>query len=195
MAPNFALLSIDWINEIADPAGKLAGKGYADFIKRHSVLDRVETAHHMVRESTGKLMHVRVGFSSGYPEHPAGSPLFGKAKEFGALALGGWGTEFVKPASPRDGEVVLVKHRVNAFHATALDAVLRNQKITHVAISGVATDLAVEAAARAAHDLDYDVFVVADCCAAACDDDHDRSLATIQKIARVISLDELATLM
>lgn len=195
MTTNFALLSIDWINEIVDPSGKLAGKGYADFVRRHQVLERVKRAHDIVRDSAGELMHVRIGFSSGYPEHPAASPLFGKAKEFGALTLGGWGTEFVAPAAPLEGEVVLVKHRVNAFHATPLDSILRNHNITHVGISGVATDLAVEAAARAAHDLDYLVFVLADCCVAASDDDHERSLATVRKVARVISLNDLPALL
>jgi nicotinamidase-related amidase len=72
-----------------------------------------------------------------------------------------------------------------------LDMILRARGISKVAITGVATDLAVEATARCAHDLDYGVTVLSNCCAAATDADHENALAFLSKIAVVINAEDL----
>ena len=186
-----ALVCIDFINEIVHPDGKLAGKGYASFIKDHDTLQHLAMAQARFREKGDLVVHVRVGFSPSYAEHPAHSPLFGKAKEFGALTLGSWGTEFENQVAPSDSDVVVVKHRVSAFYSTNLDMILRVNDIEEIYIAGVATDLAVESAVRDAHDRDYVVTVLSDCCAAANDTDHANSLTTLGKIASVASLDDV----
>lgn len=184
-----ALLCIDLINDIVDPAGKLAGKGYPKFAETHGSLANIAKAQSRIREEGSLLVHVRVGFSPNYTEHPAGSPLFGRAKEFQALRLGGWGTEFSDTVQPAPGEPVVIKHRVSSFYGTDLEVVLRAQGIHTVLIAGVATDLAVESAAREAHDRDYRVIVLSDCCIAANEDDHTRSLELVKKIGTVATLD------
>lgn len=186
-----ALLSIDFIHDIIEDGGKLAGKGYARFAAEHGTLIKLAKAQERFRAEGSLLVHVRVGFSANYLEHPAQSPLFGKAKDFGALQLSRQGTEFAAMVAPAAGEPVVVKSRVSAFYGTNLDLILRTQGIKTLLIAGVATDLAVEAAARDAHDRDYDVVVLSDCCAAASIEDHIRSLETIKKIGRVATLEDL----
>ena len=186
-----ALLCIDVINEIVDPRGKLAGKGYAAFCRDAGTLDRVARLQHWCRAQALPVIHVRVGFSPGYPEQPKHSPLFGKADQFGALQLGSWGTEFHPQALPAAGELVLVKHRVSAFYATSLELCLRTAGVDELIIAGVATDLAVDAAVRDAHDRDFAVILPGDCCAAASSADHQRSLTTLAKLAQVVTLAEL----
>mgnify|MGYP001579318759 CR=1 FL=1 len=185
------LLCIDFINEIVHPSGKLAGKGYASFFEKHNTLANVAEAQKRFRAKGFPVVHVKVGFSPSYAEHPSDSPLFGKARELKAITLGTWGTEFAGQVGPAADERVIVKHRVNAFHATALDLILRTRNIRELYIAGVATDLAVESAARDAHDRDYRVTILSDCCAAANDEDHARSLTVLKKMARVITLNEL----
>ncbi|RBH46009.1 cysteine hydrolase, partial [Pseudomonas sp. MWU13-2860] len=53
---------------------------------------------------------------------------------------------------------------------------------------------AVQAAARDAHDRDYQVLVLEDGCAAASEEEHQVSMRQLATIARVIRLDELAAL-
>lgn len=189
VGPLAALVCVDFINEIISPSGKLSGKGYYDYSVRHDVLDRVRAAQDLFRSRDMPVIHVRVGFSANYLDKPDGSPLFGKADQFGALSLGAEGTQFLDPIAPLDDEIVITKHRVSAFYGTGLDSLLRNRGIRRVFLSGVATDLAVESAARDAHDRDYLVTVISDCCAAASDADHARSLESIAKIASVSMLD------
>lgn len=188
---NTGLILIDFINDIVDPKGKLAGKGYSRFIERHEVLAKLQRLLSAWRASNRFIAHVRVGFSPGYIEHPASSPLFGGAKKFSALELGTWGTEFHPTVLPKMNEPVVVKHRVSAFYATSLDLVLRTNGISRLVICGVATDLAVQSTVRDAHDRDYLVYVLRDCCAAASDQDHEQSLQLLSKIASVESLDSL----
>jgi nicotinamidase-related amidase len=186
-----ALICIDYINEIVSQAGKLSGKGYYNFVSTHDTLNHLARAQRHFRSEGSLVIHVGLGFSANYLEHPAGSLLLGKAKEFKALQLGAWGTEFHNTVAPLEGDSVLTKHRISAFYNTALDTILRTQDIRHLYLAGVATDLAVQSAARDAHDRDYVITILADCCAAASDEDHKSSLATLQKIAAVKSLADL----
>lgn len=187
-----AIVLVDFINEIVDPKGKLAGKGYAVFTDKHGTLDNVRKLLSHGREHGVLIVHVRISFSAAYSEHPPLSPLFGGAKKFGALQMGTWATEFHPKASPLPNEPVLTKHRVSAFYGTPLDVILRANGVGEVLLCGVATDLAVQAAARDAHDRDYAVTVVSDCCGAASDEDHETSLRVLAKIGSVKTLSEVS---
>ncbi len=183
-----AIVTVDFINEMIHSDGKLAGKGYAAFADRHEILKRVSAAVGAARSRGFLVVHVRLGFFCGYAELPTSSPLLGKAKEFQALLLDSWATEFHSGLAVVESDSVVLKQRVSPFYATRLEPLLRAQGVTHVYLAGVATDLAVQSAARDAHDRDLAVTVLADCCAAANDDDHNSSLATMRKIARVLNL-------
>ncbi|MBI4444891.1 MAG: cysteine hydrolase [Acidobacteria bacterium] len=189
---NRGLLLIDFINEIVHPNGKLAQKrGYSAFLEKFGTLEKVAGLLKSARERQLLILHVRVGFSPDYREHPATSPLFGAARHIGALQLGTWATEFHENASPHPGEPIVVKHRVSPFYGTPLEMILRNNGIHELMLCGVSTDLAVQAATREAHDRDFAVTVVADCCGAGTDADHDNSLRTLSKIAMIKTSREL----
>lgn len=186
-----ALIAIDFVNEIVDPKGKLAGRGYADFLERHGTLGRLPRLLTAARDAGLPVFHVRVGFSKDYLEQPAHSPLFGPARKNQIFRMGTWNTEFHDAARPNEGETIIQKHRVSAFYGTPLDLTLRNLGIGELIIAGVATDLAVQTAARDAHDRGYRVRIVADCCAAASDEDHEDTLRLLRKLATVDTLDDL----
>jgi nicotinamidase-related amidase len=145
----------------------------------------------MLGTRVGPIVYVRVGFSEDYSDQPKKSPLFGKADEFGALKLGTWATEFHESLDVQESDAIITKHRVSPFYGTNLDTILKKAHVANVYLAGVSTDLVVEAAARDAHDRDYQVHVLADCCVAANETDHENALATIKKIAEVGNLGEL----
>ncbi len=186
-----ALICIDFINEIVASEGKLAAKGYAEFISRHQTLVNLARLQKFCRDRKIPTFHIRVCFTPGYAEQPKESPLFGKADQLGIMTLGSWGTEFHPQVAPQKEERVIEKHRVSAFYATPLELILRNQKISHLLIAGVATDLAVQSAVRDAHDRDFQITVASDCCAAACDHDHETSLQNLGKLAGILTLDDI----
>jgi len=180
-----ALILIDFINEIVHDNGKLASKGYSDFVKENDVFQNLSFAIQKARENNILIVHVKVGFSENYNEQPKSSPLFGKANEFQVLKLNSWATEFHEQIDVKDSDIILTKHRVNAFYGTPLDLILKNNKISSILVAGVATDLAVSNAVRDAHDRDYQVTILEDCCAAANGEDHETALLSLKKVAAV----------
>ncbi len=189
-ASDNALLLIDFINEIVHPDGKVAGKGYADFDARNCSLDRAGALLRHARRAEMAVIHVGVAFSTDYKEQPEASPVFGGAKRFGVLQRDTWATDFHVKVAPLASEASLVKHRVSAFFGTPLELLLRTYGVSNLFIAGCATDMAVQTAARDAHDRDFACHVLGDCCIAANDDDHDQTLRMLTKVASVLTLEE-----
>jgi nicotinamidase-related amidase len=67
--------------------------------------------------------------------------------------------------APMAGETVITKHYANSFRETTLLDYLKLRHVTRLVIVGMQTHMCVEAAARAAADLGFDVTVVAEACA------------------------------
>ena len=180
-----ALILIDFINEIVDPAGKLAAKGYSDFIAANRVFDHVQREVDEAHDSGTPIIAVALAFSPAYEDHPVESPVFGRAAEFGILREGTWSTAFTDAINLPGATLRVTKDRVSAFAGNNLRTLLLTQGIKGVRLCGVATDLAVEATARVAHDYDLAVEIAADACAAANADDHARSIQSMTKFARI----------
>ncbi len=189
-----ALILIDFINEIVDEKGKLAGKGYPAFVKAHGTFESVNAAIAKARAKNVPVIFMRVGFSSDYREWPESSPLFGAAKKFGALQLGTWATEIHESLNKADADFLVTKHRVSAFYATSLEEILRTLKVDTVLLGGIATDLAVQSAAREAHDRDYRVVVLEDLCGAGSEEDHTQALRLLAKVATVAKSNDVPEL-
>ncbi len=179
-----ALICIDFIHEIIGNGGKLAAKGYSAFAEANGTLANLERRQRETRASGGRVVHVHLGFASDYSDHPASSRLLGGARGAGILKLGTASTELVYGVA--EGDVVIVKKRVSAFYGTSLELTLRSLGIDTVVIAGVATDLAVQSAARDAHDRDFAVEIAGDSCAAASEDDHRTALQNMAKFAKIL---------
>ena len=142
-----ALVLLDFINEIVHEGGKFAGKGYPAFVKDRKVLENVNAAIEKARKKNIPIIFVRVGFSQDYKEWPEHSPLFGAAKKAGALKLGTWATEIHDFVKATDSDFVVTKHRVSAFYATSLEAILRNLYVQ-------ASQMAQTAACNRVHEVE-----------------------------------------
>ncbi|MDE1176655.1 MAG: isochorismatase family protein [Edaphobacter sp.] len=59
-------------------------------------------------------------------------------------------------------DILITKHCPGAFLGTALDEELKKRNVTQVILTGVATGNGVEASARSAHDLGYNLAFIAD---------------------------------
>jgi nicotinamidase-related amidase len=73
----------------------------------------------------------------------------------------GW-TKFVPELEQHPDDYLVSKQRVGAFYGTSLDAYLRGRGVTQVFLGGVSTSAGVEATARSAYDLGYNVALVVD---------------------------------
>ncbi|PSU87974.1 cysteine hydrolase family protein [Photobacterium kishitanii] len=185
-----ALVIIDFINDIVDKNGKIPS--CAEQVSAHHVIDNANIAIQWAKNNNLPCIFVKVGFQSSYLELPHHSPMFGKAQQYRALELGQWGTEFHPNLNVTTDDIVIVKSRVNPFYNTALDSVLRANAITDVYFCGVSTCWAIQSAVRDAHDRDYCVHIVSDACTSATEQDHQRSLAILARIATLHQAKTLA---
>lgn len=71
-------------------------------------------------------------------------------------------TELVPELGQQPEDLRVTKYRVGAFIGTGLDAMLRDRGVTQVMLAGVSTSGGVEATARSAYDLGYNVAMVVD---------------------------------
>ncbi len=132
--------------------------------------------------SDGGVVIVRSHSKTDCSKH---SPVFASAKQSRALELGTWGTAFHEDLDVRSEDIIIVKHRISAYYATNLAAVLQAQRIQHVLICGVSTNMAIESTARELHDRDYAVTICAKACAAANEKLHLHSLNSLSRIAEI----------
>ena len=77
------------------------------------------------------------------------------------------GTEIHEKVAPSADEAVIEKARPNSFHGTELEAALREAGIENITLCGAMSQMCIDATARAAADLGFNVTVVSDACAAA----------------------------
>jgi len=184
-----ALIVIDYINDITHPTGKISH--CASHTAERGAIGKANRALAIGRKRGWLNILVKVGFDRSYVDQPKHSPLFGRAHEFGAIALGTEGTDFHPDLDSSLGDLTIVKPRVSAFYGTNLDAVLRAQKVERLVVAGVSSTLGIQSTVREAHDRDYAVFVVEDACAARSEEDHQMSMISLEAIAKIIRVEDL----
>ncbi len=184
-----ALIVIDFINDIVHPEGKIPS--CAEQVSTHATIEAANTALQWARKSEHLIIQVKVGFDSHYHAQPKHSPMFGKANEYGALNLQTWGTQFHEKLDVQNDDMIIVKPRVNPFYGTALDAVLRANRIEKLIICGVSTTWAIQSCVRDAHDRDYEVTIIEDACAAHTQEEHKTSIQTLQRLANIQQSNDL----
>ena len=90
----------------------------------------------------------------------------------------GW-TELVSELNQQPGDHTVTKLTVDAFINTDLEAYLRGKGVTQVVIAGVSTSMGVEATARHARDLGFNVTLAVDAMTDMNPDAHANSVARI----------------
>ena len=144
-------------------------------------LARVARVLDWARARKIQVIHVRVGFRPGLPEVTSRNPLFATIKQspqHQQLFEGPTG-EIHPAVAPQPGDLVVVKHRVSAFHGTDMGLVLRANDIDTLILLGIATSGVVLSTTLEASDADYRLLVVSDCCA---DLDQDLQTCLLEKL-------------
>ena len=177
-------LVMDMMNDLVAEDGFNA-QTYGVQVKERNVLENTAKAIAAARRAGVKVGYVRVGFSPDYREAPASSPIFSGARRNGIFQLGTWGTEVHAALAPQEGDFDIVKHRVSPFYGTALEPILRAGGVERLVMCGVSTNGVVHSGAREAHDRDYEVVILEDCCAGVTADEHAHALACMGRFGRI----------
>jgi ureidoacrylate peracid hydrolase len=135
-----------------------------------------------------------------YDKEVTSRPLAQHRRRLGLLESlcleGTWGVDWFAGIAPSSApnEVVLTKHRFDAFQGTPLDLYLRSNGIRTVIVTGVVTSGCVESTVRDAFFLDYRVVIPHDGVAEAAQERHDIALAVMKRsFATITSVDDITT--
>jgi nicotinamidase-related amidase len=127
------------------------------------------------------VIHVQIAFRPKLPEVSTRNLLLAaikKSPRHQQLFEGAAGA--IHPAlGPQGDDIVVTKHRVNAFAGTDLDLILRARNIETLVLFGIATSGVVLSTLLHAADADYRLVVIQDCCA---DLDADLHAALVGKL-------------
>ena len=115
------------------------------------------------------------------------------------------GTDIHDSVAHFEGEPIIYKHSPNAFLNTNLLELLKSWGVGCVVICGMMTHMCVEATARAAFDLGFQVLVAEDACATRdltygdttipADHVHKASLAALKSYGKVMKSEEILALL
>ncbi|MBW4718673.1 isochorismatase family protein [Saccharothrix obliqua] len=113
------------------------------------------------------------------------------------MRAGSHGAEIITELAPEPGDVVVEKHRYDAFHNTPLQSVLNTvrglRRIDTVIIIGTLTEACCESTARSAYMRDYKVAFIGDATGALSDSAQEATLRSIRTFfGRALSAAELS---
>lgn len=190
-----ALMVIDVQNDFCHPEGAMAQRG-VDTSGSPAIAEVTERLCSAFRAADRPVIFVRTEHgpwtdSPAWMQRLEESRLGGKEDVPPICAEGSWGSQFFTLA-PAPEDRVITKRRYSAFFGTDLETVLHARRVHSVAITGVATNVCVEATARDAFMRDYDTVVISEACGAYTLEEHNTSLRNINTyFGRVVSADEL----
>lgn len=164
-ASHTALLLIDMQVDFGASDGAMAQQG-KDLTAAQAAMANAQTLADAARAGGVKLVFVRL-------IQPRGHALEGLCEE------GTHGADFIGPL-PWSGDVIITKSRFSAFTNTGLAEQLRARGIDTLVLAGLTTECCVQASAWAAFELDFQVTVAADACAAYEEDLHRHALRALE---------------
>lgn len=178
-------LVLDMQNDLIHPEGASGKSPMAEQVQSREIIARTAAAIATARAKGIPVAFVRVAFSDDHREANPASQVFGPIAKNGILKLSQWGSAVHEALAPQAQDWEIIKHRVSPFYNTCLELLLRREGIERIYCSGVSTQAVVQATVREAHDRDFDVVLLEDCCAAHSAEEHTNSVASISRFCRV----------
>jgi nicotinamidase-related amidase len=182
-----ALVIIDMQRDFLEPGGFGAALGNDVSLLRRAVVP-TQRVLAWARAVGLLIVHTREGHRPDLADLPPAKKARGNLKlgigdpgPMGRILVQGEpGHDIIAELAPRAGETVVDKPGKGAFHATALDAILRNRGIAQLVICGVTTEVCVNTTVREANDRGYECLVLEDCVASYFPEFHEMGLRMIK---------------
>ena len=157
-----ALIIQDLQNDVIAESGAFADSGAPAHATSQNVVENVKSLAAAARKAGMAVIHVHYIVEEGAPGLKLNAPLFQGVAEAKALVRGTWGAAAVAGLEPQAGDLVVEKMRMNAFHDTHLETILKGLGVDTIVISGAWTNFSVEHTARHGADAGYRAVVLTD---------------------------------
>jgi nicotinamidase-related amidase len=167
-----ALVIIDMQRDFLEPGGFGAALGN-DVARLRRAIGPTAQILEAARRAGMLVIHTREGHRTDLSDLPPAKQRRGRfavgigdAGPMGRILVRGErGHDIIDELRPAAGEPVVDKPGKGAFHATDLEALLKNRAIRQLIVCGVTTEVCVSTTVREANDRGYDCLVLADCVA------------------------------
>lgn len=183
------LLVMDCQKDLLEPDGKAAPFGIWQAAREEGTIERIARLLGEARRLQVPVIHIAINMSllKSVDELAPTGHFYDALRSLWPLGENGTpGYEFIAELAPEPGEEVVEKAVVSAFARSRLEEVLRDLGRRHLVLSGVVTDLVVEATAREATDRGFGVHIPADCVIAPNKEHHEGSLShCLDMVARI----------
>ena len=157
-----ALIIQDLQNDVIIEGGAFADSGAPAHATAQNVVANVADLAAACRAAGVPVIHVWYIVEPGAVGLEQNAPLFEGVKEANALVRGTWGAAPAEGLEPQEGDHIVEKMRMNAFHDTKLDTLLRGLGVETLVITGAWTNMSIEHTARHGADAGYRVWVASD---------------------------------
>lgn len=157
-----ALVIQDLQNDVISEGGAFAESGAPKHAQSQNVVENVKGLAAAARKAGMAVIHIFYVVEKGAPGLKLNAPLFQGVAEANALVRGTWGAAPVDGLEPQEGDFVVEKMRMNGFHDTHLDTILKGLGADTLIVSGAWTNFSVEHTARHAADAGYRAVVLTD---------------------------------
>ena len=189
-----ALIIQDLQNDTIIEGGAFADSGAPAHAASQNVVENVKSLAATCRGAGVPVIHVWYIVEAGAAGLKLNAPLFNGVKDANALVRGSWGAAPADGLEPQDGDHVVEKMRMNAFHDTKLDTLLRGLGADTLIITGAWTNMSIEHTARHAADAGYRAVVASDGTSTVDDEWQNAALSyAMQNVAQVGTCAEIAS--
>jgi nicotinamidase-related amidase len=179
---NTGILAIHWQNDIVLPTGAF-GSIFAESVRQTGALMH---AAHTVRQARllgAQVFHVLAAYHPDFRGHVANNALFRTVEQRHAFVRGTPGWEVCAEMRPEHDDIVVEHTRISAFYGTDLSAQLRAAGVVNLAITGVATNVAVDLTVRDAVQDGFNTYLLEDACCSSTPAFHDAAMMTMAALS------------
>ena len=185
-ASRCALIIQDLQNDVMIEGGAFADSGAPAHAKEQNVVENVKDLAAFCRSKGIPVIHVWYIVEEGAPGLKLNAPLFQGVKDTNGLVRGSWGAAPAEGLEAQDGDFVVEKMRMNAWHGTRLQNLLDGLGRDTVIVTGAWTNMSVEHTSRTGADMGYYMVVPEDGCSTISADWHNASINyALQNVATV----------
>ncbi|MEU1619529.1 cysteine hydrolase [Streptomyces sp. NPDC005722] len=162
-AARTALVAVDLLNDFLAEDGKLAGQ-IGPVLEESGLRSRLARLLTGAREAGVTVFHAPHGLKEGvFDDLRHVLPRFRFAVDNEVFWEGSRGGDFYPPLRPRQGDVVVGRHRMfDAFSGTGLHEQLRAHAIEKVVLAGLTSQTCIEGTGRHALEAGYHVTFLSD---------------------------------
>jgi len=159
--PHTAVVVIDMQNDFCDEKGSLGQRGI-DIKRSRAVIPRLKKLLDGARQKKIPVVLIRLVRTEENTSAPMRELGHRHGKTWNTCLQGSWGAELIPELSPQPGDIVIEKARHSAFIGTDLETRLRGMGIKTLIVTGVTTNVCVEATTRHGFMLDFYIIIPGD---------------------------------